>query len=232
MGIALYGFGPAFGLPDPSPFVAKTIILLTMAGLPFERRPADRRRAPKGKIPYILDAGLTVSDSTFIRAHIEAKYGFDFDSGLSQAERGVAWAFEKMMEEQLYFALAYWRWMDDASFDRGPRQFFQTAPAPLRPLLATHVRRIVRTQLHAQGMGRHSRPETIALARKALDALSAQLDDKLFLMGARPCGADAGVAAQFANAACPHFDNELTALARSYPNLLGYGERVMSKYCS
>lgn len=230
MGIALYGFGPAFGLSDPSPFVAKVIILLKMAGLPFERRPADRRRAPKGKIPYIVDDGVTVSDSTFIRAHIETKYGFDFDASLSQAERGVAWAFEKMMEEQLYFALAYWRWMDDASFDRGPRQFFQSAPAPLRPLLAAYVRRVVRKQLLAQGMGRHSRPETIALTKRALDALSAQLGDKPFLMGANPCGADAGVAAQFANAACSHFDNELTALARSYPTLVGYSERVMSTY--
>lgn len=230
MAITLYGFGPAFGLPDPSPFVAKTIILLTMAGLPFERLPADRRRAPKGKIPYIVDDGVTVSDSTFIRAHIETKYGFDFDAGLPQTERGVAWAFEKMMEEQLYFALAYWRWMDDSSFERGPRQFFRTAPAPLRPLLAAYVRRIVVKQLFAQGMGRHSRPETIALAKRALDALSAQLGDKPFLMGTRPCGADAGVAAQFANAACLHFENELTALARSYPTLLGYSERVMSNY--
>ena len=232
MAIALYGFGPAFGLPDASPFVTKAIMLLEMAGLPFERKRAGLRGAPKGKIPYIVDDGVTVPDSTFIRAHIETKYGFDFDSGLSPAERGVAWAFEKMMEEQVYFALVYWRWMDDASFERGPRQFFKAAPALIRPLLVPYVRRQVRRQVLAQGMGRHSRPETIALAKRALEALSAQLGDKPLLMGARACGADAGVAAQLANAACPHFDNELTALARSYPNLLAYSERVMAEYCA
>jgi glutathione S-transferase len=232
MAITLYGFGPAFGLPDPSPFVAKAAVLLKMANLPFERKRADLRRAPKGKIPYIVDDGATVPDSSFIRAHIETKYGFDFDSGLGPAERGVAWAFEKMMEEHVYFALVYARWMDDASFDRGPRQFFEAAPAPIRPLLVPYVRRQVRKQLAAQGMGRHSPAEMIALSKRAFDALSAQLGDKPFLMGERPCGADAGVFGQVAGAICPFFDNELAALARSYPNLLAYSERVVSRYCA
>jgi|GEM_PF-5415914 len=31
--ITLYSFGPAFGLPDPSPFVMKAEVLLKMSGL-------------------------------------------------------------------------------------------------------------------------------------------------------------------------------------------------------
>jgi hypothetical protein len=37
--ITLKGFGPAFGLPDPSPFVTKVEMLLKMAGLPYGRHP-------------------------------------------------------------------------------------------------------------------------------------------------------------------------------------------------
>src|SRR5436190_8140000 len=33
--ITLYTFGPAFGLPDPSPFVTKVEVLLKMAGLAY-----------------------------------------------------------------------------------------------------------------------------------------------------------------------------------------------------
>ena len=95
-----------------------------------------------------------------------------------------------------------------------------------------YVRRLVRKQLHAQGMGRHSSAEIIALSKRAFDALSAQLGDKPFLMGERPCGADAGVFGQVAGAVSPYFDNELTALARSYPNLLAYSERLLAKYCA
>ena len=34
--ITLYGFGPAMGLPEISPFVTKAHILLRLAGLPYE----------------------------------------------------------------------------------------------------------------------------------------------------------------------------------------------------
>src|SRR5205823_1488916 len=77
--ITLYTFGPAFGLPDPSPFVTKAEILLKMAALPYRTDSTGFRKAPKGKLPYIDDDGERVADSTFIRLHIEKKYGFDFD---------------------------------------------------------------------------------------------------------------------------------------------------------
>ena len=34
--------------------------------------------SPKGQLPFIDDGGEAVADSTFIRAHIERRYGFDF----------------------------------------------------------------------------------------------------------------------------------------------------------
>ena len=45
--ITLYTFGPAFGLPDPSPFVMKAEVLLKMAGLPYRTDASVRcRREP------------------------------------------------------------------------------------------------------------------------------------------------------------------------------------------
>jgi glutathione S-transferase len=96
--ITLYGFGPAFGLPDPSPFVMKAELLLKMAGLPYKADTGGMRKAPKGKLPYIVDDGEAVGDSTFIRWHIEKKYQIDFDRGLTPEQRAIAWAFEKMLE--------------------------------------------------------------------------------------------------------------------------------------
>ena len=45
--ITLYTFGPAFGLPDPSPFVMKAQMLLKLAKLPFEETPRDSSARPK-----------------------------------------------------------------------------------------------------------------------------------------------------------------------------------------
>ena len=88
--ITLYTFGPAFGLPDPSPFVTKAEVLIKMSGLPYRTDTKGFPTAPKGKLPYIDDDGTIIADSTFIRMHLERKYRIDFDQGLSPAERGVA----------------------------------------------------------------------------------------------------------------------------------------------
>src|SRR5262249_57108985 len=107
------------------------------------------------KLPYIDDGGETIADSTFIRLHLEKKYGVDFDRGLDPAQRAAAWAFDKMLQDHLYWILVIDRWMDDGNFASAPRNFFRPVPAPLRPLVVTVVRRKVRNYASAHGMGRH-----------------------------------------------------------------------------
>jgi hypothetical protein len=58
--ITLYTFGPAFGLPDASPFVTKAEVLLKISKLPYRAERGGLRKAPRGKLPYIRD-GETVS---------------------------------------------------------------------------------------------------------------------------------------------------------------------------
>lgn len=165
--ITLYTFGPGFGLPDPSPFVTKAEVLLKMAQLPYRTDSGGFSRAPKGKLPYIADDGAIIADSTFIRRHIEKKYRIDFDPGLDAAQRATAWAFEKMIEDNLYWTVVHDRWMDDTNFRNGPMRFFDRVPAPLRPFVAALIRRRVRGALHGQGMGRHSDDEILALATRS-----------------------------------------------------------------
>ncbi len=83
--ITLYTFGPAFGLPDPSPFVMKVETLLKMAKLPYRTDQNGFSKAPKGKLPYIDDDGVVVADSTIIRWHLEKKYRIDSTIGLMPA---------------------------------------------------------------------------------------------------------------------------------------------------
>ncbi len=85
--IVLHTFGKQHDMIDPSPFVAKAHALLRFAGLPYEAVPADVRKAPRGKLPVLIDDGETIADSTFIRFHIEKKYGHDFDAGLDARAR-------------------------------------------------------------------------------------------------------------------------------------------------
>ncbi len=228
--ITLYTAGPNFGLPDPSPFVMKAEVLLKMAGLPFRTARASFRKAPKGKIPYIEDDGRLLGDSTFIRWYLEEKYGADFDQGLSAADKATAWAYEKLCEDHLYWALIYDRWMDDANFDRGPRAFFKGVPAPIRSAVVSMVRRSVRKNLWGHGMGRHARAEIERLGTHDIDALAAFLADKPYLMGSAPCGADASVFAMVAGALCPRFESPVRTAAERHANLVAYCDRMMSRY--
>ena len=223
--LTLFGGGPMFGLPDGSPFVTKVHVLLKMAGVPYRFEKANFRKAPKGKIPYIEDGGPLLGDSAFIRKHIESKYSADFDKGLSAADKAVALAFERMCEDHLYWAIVNDRWMDDANFNKGPRHFFDDAPAPMRPIIIAVMNRQVRRTLKGQGFGRHSKSEIAELAGQDLAAISNFLGTKDWLMGSEPCAADATVWATVTSCLCPFFEAPVRTAAERHDNLKAYSAR-------
>ena len=163
--LTLHTFGPTRTQPDPSPFVMKALVLLKLSGLPFTTKTGGLGKAPKRKLPYLDDEGTLVADSTFIRLHLETRHGIDFDRGLSPEQKAQAWAFEKMCEDHLYWIIVRERWTKDDNFNAGPRMFFDSVPALVRPLIVAGVRRKVRGQLWGQGLGRHSEADVVALAR-------------------------------------------------------------------
>jgi glutathione S-transferase len=228
--ITLYTFGPFFGLPDGSPFVMKAMLLLKIAGLAYNEDRGGYSKAPKGKLPFIDDDGVKVADSTFIRLHIEKKYGFDFDAGLTDAQKAEAWMAEKMCEDHLYWLFVCDRWLIDANFDKGPARFFDAAPAPIRPLIKWIVRRKVRASTVAQGLGRHSIEERRILARRAWQAAATLLGDKPFAFGDQPHAVDATLGAFTIGALCPLFDSVCREEAEKFPNLVAYAERIKTTY--
>jgi glutathione S-transferase len=228
--ITLYTFGPMFGLPDPSPFCMKAELLLKMSGLPYWLDHSGFAKAPKGKQPYIDDGGEKIADSAFIRWHLETRHGIDFDPGLAPGEKAVAWAFQKACEEHLYFGMVRDRWITGDNFDKGPRKYFDAAPALIRPLIAAKIRRDVRTTLHGQGFGRHTTQEAERITIHGIGQLAAFLDGKPFLMGEAPCGADATTFAWVTGMLCPLFAGPIQSAAAGHANLVAYRERGMAKW--
>ena len=228
--ITLYGFGPGFGLPEISPFVTKTEVQLKMAGLEYRKERAMPTASPKGQLPFIADDGETIADSTFIRAHIEGKYGFDFDAPLNLQQRAQAWAFERMIEHHVYWALVGARWVDPDNFTRGPAHFFDGAPEHLRDKLCEDAQFRVAENYLFSGLGRHAPDEDIDLAVRSLLALSVQLGDKPYLMGNTPCGTDAIAFGALAGILTPFFASPLRQRAERFANLTAYVDRMMLQY--
>ena len=228
--ITLYGSTPYWGLPDPSPFVTKAEMLLKLAKLDYRNAEMSFGKAPKGKIPYIEDNGRKLGDSTFIRFHIERQYDIDFNAGYSTVELAIAWSVERLLEEHFYWLMVHDRWMNDANFDKGPRQFFLRAPAPIRPVVRWMVRRQVRKALHAQGLGRHLDAERLELGKHDIDCVAILLGANRYLLGDRPCGADATLFSFLLGALCPLFESELRRHIESKANLTEYVARMSREF--
>jgi len=228
--ITLYGFGPGFGLPEIGPFVTKTEVQLKMAGLSYRKEKAKPTASPKGQLPFIEDDGEAIADSTFIRAHVEGKYGFDFDAPLNLQQRAQAWAFERMIEHHLYWAMVGARWVDPENFAKGPAHFFDAAPEHLREKLREDAQFRVAENYLLSGLGRHAPDEDVDLAARSLFALSVQLGDKPYLMGDSPCGTDATAFGALAAILTPFFTSSLRERTEKFGNLTAYVDRMMLQY--
>src|SRR5258708_12808786 len=104
--ITVYGYVPAWGIPDISPYVTKLINYMTFTSLDFEHRTQDLatldQDSPHGKLPYIVDAdGTKVGDSNTIIGYLKAKYGDPLDGDLTRQQLAQALAFNRLIEENL-----------------------------------------------------------------------------------------------------------------------------------
>jgi glutathione S-transferase len=227
--IELYQFPRAFGLPNPSPFCMKVETWLRLAGLPYEVKDADPRKAPLGKLPYIRDGEKVVADSTAILDYLAGRYGADLDAGLSDAERAQAHAHVRMLEEHTYFALVYSRWVDERTWPQVRAAFFGFMPPVLNKLVPAMVQKQLRRDLRGHGLGRHDAPEIYARAGKDFDAVAAFLGSKLFFMGDRPTRADATVYAFVGNAWESTLKGPMAELVGRHRNLVDYCARMKQK---
>lgn len=228
--IALFGGGPAFGLPEVSPYVTKTEVQLKMAGIPYVKEFSRPDASPKGQLPFIEDDGVRIADSTFIRMHLEHEYHIDLDEGLSTFERAQAWAIERMLENHLGWASAYARFMVPENFRKGPAQWFAFAPEPMRAKMQEELLANVRVNLRAIGIARHSSDEIWELGARSLGAVSALLGDKPYLMGETESGVDATAFGILAGVLTPFFDSPLRRAAEGYLNLVEYVDLMMARY--
>ncbi|MEC9260859.1 MAG: glutathione S-transferase family protein [Pseudomonadota bacterium] len=230
--ITLYGFGPGLGMYDPSPFVLKVAAFLRLANIDYHYNGNVNHlfKAPKKKLPYINDNGTIVCDSTFIISHLKNRYASDFDSHLSPEQQAAATLINKSLDENFYWCLVYFRWVDNNSWPIVKNALFGKLPFPLSTIVPLVARRGVSKQVYQQGTGRHNKEEVLSIARQTLDALSVLIGDNLFCLGDKPSSLDATVYAFLAEAILVKLDNDLTRLARQYSNLNDYCQRIQQQF--
>ncbi|VAW04477.1 D-3-phosphoglycerate dehydrogenase [hydrothermal vent metagenome] len=223
MTITLVQFQSGFGVPNPSPFCMKAEILLKMSGQDYESTIiADPGKAPKGKLPYIVDGSDTVADTALIRRHLEQKYGCDFDPGLSVADKAVSHALARMTEERFYWTMVYSRWIDETNWPVINKFWFGAMPPVIRNLIPIIARRQVKANLKAHGIGRHDVQDIYGFGADDLAALSAYLNDKQFMFGDIPTSLDATAYPMIANALVEELPGPLLDAAKAHANFQPY----------
>lgn len=236
--LIVYKFGPAFELPDASPFVVKLETWLRMANLPYRTELGDARKSPNRKIPYVIDGDRTIADSSVIIDYLKEKHGDRLnDARFLPSERAIARAVKSMFEMELYFVVVYLRWWSDDDF-----AVYRPAFTPLLKQMRVPgfaqgtvlglLQRQVRGQIDAQGMGRHSREEVFSMGRSIIESAAELLGEKPFWMGEAPATIDATVYGMLSGILWMPFENPVKSSAQSKPNLVRYCERIRDAYWS
>lgn len=229
--IKFYGFMPAWGLVDPSPYVTKAMTLFKMANIPFEKLIADLENVSKHKAPYIgLEDGRIIQDSTFIREFLENEKGANFNAHYNSKELAYGYALERLCENHLNWIITHDRWLNDENFNKGPKMFFMNAPEEIRDNIIKEVRARIHNGQMAHGISRHSEDEILQLAKYDIDTLNNVLGDNLFILGDEPCGYDASIHATIAGLAITHFTSKSSDYLRTKPKLLAYLKRMNELY--
>lgn len=214
----------AFGLPTASPFGLKAIALLNIAGVPFDIDTAvDCGRTSLQSLPYLKDGTRLVADSANIESHLNARHGAKFDHGLTLSQRTLSHSIKRMVEEHLYFAIVWNRWLNPAIWPQTRLGLFPDLTPPVRMLMLHLIRRQLRRDLNGQGMGRLS--ENSIRARASIDlAVLANALNARFLFGDRPTSADASVGAFLATLLSLPEECKLRQDLMARPRLVDYAE--------
>ncbi|MFO1329206.1 MAG: glutathione S-transferase family protein [Rubrivivax sp.] len=229
--IKVHQFAPAFGLPNASPFCMKLENYLRMAGLPFEMvNDGNVLKAPLGKLPWIDDGGKVVADTHFIIEYLKQRYGDPLDASLTPPQRAQATAFQRLFEEDLYWAVVHTRWIDDAGWAKTRQAFFGALPPPVAWVLPALARRGLRAELRGHGMGRHPVDEIHAIGCRDIDAVADFLGDQPYMLGEQPTSLDAIAYAFLANLLWAPVESPLRRHAQSRPTLEAYCQRMKARY--
>ncbi|XP_063054369.1 failed axon connections homolog [Engraulis encrasicolus] len=222
--IILHQFSrPKNGMPSLSPFCLKMETFLRMVDLPYQNY-FDGKLSPQGKMPWIEYNRQQVFGTEFIIDFLEDRLGVDLNKGLSDQERAVSHAITRMVEEHLYWTIAYCQWVDN--LEETQKQLSISGPlSDVHKWIVSHVTgSVVQREMYGHGIGRFSKEQVYTLMEKDMRALAILLGDKKYMMGSKLTTVDATVFGHLAQA--------MWSVPGTRPEQLIKGELInLAMYC-
>ena len=127
--------------------------------------------------------------------------------------------------------MVYHRWIDNPEYIK--ELFFPKVSKWKRDFIVSLVQRGAKRTLDGHGIGRHSKEEIYAIARKDLQTLSDYLEAKPFVMGEEPTLVDTSVFGFLAQMVWQDKYSPQHAMVHSeFNNLVAYCDRMKERYWS
>jgi glutathione S-transferase len=228
--ITLFQFPRMFGIPNVSPFCCKLETWLRIAGIPYDVvDTSDPRKGPKGKVPFIDDAGLRIGDTSLIIDHLKKTRDVDPDARLDAAQRATALLVQRTLEEHYAFVILYTHFMRAEGW-RHMKSTFDKVPAIVRPLVGRLVRRNMKKILHFQGVLRHSDDEIIEAARRDWRAVLSVMGDGPFFFGSEPASVDAILFGTLATSLLTPVPSPVRDFLEAQPKLVAHTDRMRTRF--
>jgi len=224
--IYYYSLPSVWGQPSASPFCTKLETWMKLAKIPYE---IDFPMQPgsKGKWPYIELNGEIISDSTIIIERLTKEFNVTIDSSLSPVEQAISLAYQRAIEEHLYFGVVYIRWIENFSIIRP--LYFKTLPWLLRYIIPTYlVLPKVKQSLYGQGMSRYSRDEITKKCLDDLKSISVYLGNKPYFFGNEPRTIDVIIYSFVSSLVSVPLDDPVKEGAKKMDNLIAHCNRINS----
>lgn len=224
--ITVHILPPAYGLPSVSPYCAKLIAWMEIAGIEHEVKGPDFAKAPHGKVPFVVFDGKRVGDTHVIQRLLRERLGKGLPAIDDPVARGRAHAAQKLAQEGVYWTLVYSRWWDEDGWAPFRPVVDAMVPAPLRFFVTPLIRRKTRKQMWEQGVARLPKAEIYADLERDLDAIVALLGDGPFLGGEQPSDYDLGVWAPVASGLATPWGGPVADVIRARAPLVDFVNRI------
>jgi glutathione S-transferase len=189
----------------------------------YETKAAYIPKSPNKRVPYVSGVGEGLkADTHEIIETLEAEKSLD--EGLSEEKRALGQEIESLVQEGLYFACVYSRFVEPEGWVHQKPAVKAVVPWLLAPILVPVIRK---GQIKACAANGFEDPGAgYARAEEGAERASSVLGDKPFLLGDEPRVADCAVWANTMHNAYTPSDNPARAAVRSHANLMSYIQRV------
>lgn len=228
--VVVHQLGRGPWAPSMSPFCVKLETYLRVAEIP-NQSVQSLEMSSKNKVPFIVYNGEEVADSHFCIEYLNEKLGIDLNAHLSEEERAIARAFQKLADEDLFWGVILWRYCYDPSDFMLREGTFANKWMPQRLVYKNLYGRLISNGAWGHGMGRHSKEQVMGIFRKNLQALSVFLGKKKYLMGDEPCEEDCAIFGQLAEVKWQMIGSDAEQwIENEFGNLSRYCERMKERF--